>query len=135
MNRETAIAHLKHFGANCGTRHRKDGRDVVGIQLRGSRVSNEDLALLKYLADEVDVIGLEETKVTDEGMKYLCGLSILDNIDLANTAISDVGLEVLSSIKTLECLCVEGTKVTESGVKKFEAAVPDCYVTWDKRPV
>lgn len=91
--------------------------------------------MLEHLANEVDVIGLENTQVTDEGLKHLCCLSKLDNIDLANTAISDSGLEVLSSIKTLETLCVEGSPVTEEGVKRFEAAVPGCYVTWDGRPV
>lgn len=135
MNRETAIAHFQRFGAHCGERHRSDIGNVIGIQLRDSRVGDTDLAMLEHLVDDVDVIGLENTRVTDEGLKYLCCLSKLDNIDLANTAISDSGLVVLSSIKTLECLCVEGTNVTEAGVKAFEAAVPECYVTWDGRPI
>lgn len=135
MNREIAIAHFQRFGAHCGERHRSDVGDVIGIQLRDSLVNDVDLSMLEYLADEVDVIGLENTKITDEGLKYLCCLSKLDNIDIANTAVSDFGLETLSSIQTLECLCVEGTNVTESGIKRFEAAVPECYVTWDGRPV
>lgn len=134
MNRETAIAHFQSFGAHCGSRHYA-GRDVIGIQLRNSQVSDNDLAMLQYLANEIDVIGLENTKITDEGLKYLCQLPILDNIDLANTTISDSGLVLLSTIMTLECLCVEGTHVTEAGVRRFEAAVPECYVTWDGRPV
>ena len=135
MNRETAIAHFQRLGARCGKRHRNDGRVVIGIQLRDSIVNDSDLKMLKHLADEVDVIGLENTKVTDEGLKHLCQLPILDNIDLANTTISDAGLEILSNIKTLECLCVECTNVTETGVKRFEQAVPECYVTWDEKPI
>src|SRR5262245_11474641 len=135
MNRELAIAHFQRLGALCGVRNRGDGRVVIGIQLRDSLVRDEDLAMLQHLASEVDVVGLENTAITDAGMRYLCQLQILDNIDLANTAITDVGLDILSSIKTLECLCAEKTKVTEAGVKRFEAAVPACYVTWDQRPV
>jgi len=132
MSRELAIAHFQRFGARCGVRHRSDGLTVIGIQLRDSVVRDEDLALLEHLANEVDVVGLENTAITDMGLKYLCQLPVLDNIDLANTAITDAGLDILSSIKTLECLCVEKTKVTEAGVRRFEAAVPACDVTWDE---
>lgn len=135
MNREVAIAHFQSFGVQCNVRHRGNGLDVIGIQLRDSLVRDEDLAMLQHLAGEVDVIGLENTAVTDAGLKHLCQLRVLDNIDLANTAITDAGLDIISCIKTLECLCVENTKVTSEGVRRFETAVPECYVTWDGRPV
>lgn len=131
MNRETAVAHFQQLGAGCGVRRRADVGEVIGIQLRNSRVTDIDLAMLEYLADDVDVIGLENTKITDGGLTHLTCLSKLENIDLAHTAISDAGLEILSSIKTLENLYIEGTKVTEEGVKRFEREVPGCEVSWD----
>ena len=73
MNRDTAIAHFKALGARCETR-RYPERDVVGIQLRHSAVTDDDLAFLEHLRDDVDVVGLEGTKISDAGLAHLVRL-------------------------------------------------------------
>ena len=130
MDRTAAISHFRQFGALCRTRQAR-GRDLIGIQLRDSNIVDSDLAALKHLADVVDVVGLENTAVTDEGLAYLLPLKILDNVDLTNTGISDKGLEFLATIRTLEFIHIEGTKASAEGVKKLQAALPECSVVSD----
>lgn len=130
MNRETAIAHFQRFGAACGQRH-YGGRNYIGIQLRNSAVTDSDLAMLEYVADEVDVIGLEGTRVTDEGLEHLLQLTVLDNVDLTNTAITDAGLETLCKVPTMEFIHVEQTKVTPQGIERTRQALPTCSVCSD----
>jgi hypothetical protein len=135
MNKDEVLAHFQSLGGHHFERQLADGRELIAMQLRNSTISEEDLAMLEHLANQVDLVGLENTSVTDAGLKHLCRLPKLDNIDLANTEITDAGLDILSSIKSLEWLCLENTNVTRAGVERFEAAVPGCYVTWDERPV
>lgn len=103
----------------------------MGIQLRDSNITDNDLACLKYLADVVDVVGLENTAVTDEGLAHLLPLTILDNVDLSNTGVTDEGLDVLSKIRTLEVIHIEATKVSPDGVRKLHAALPECTIVSD----
>lgn len=103
----------------------------MGIQLRGSNITDSDLAALRHLADVVDVVGLENTAVTNKGLAHLLPLKILDNVDLTNTGVSDTGLDVLATIRTLEFIHIEGTKVSAEGVRKLQAALPECSVVSD----
>jgi hypothetical protein len=130
MNRTAAISHFRQFGARCDIRH-VQGRDLMGIQLRGSNVTDSDLAYLKYLADVVDVVGLENTTVTDAGLTYLLPLKVLDNVDLTNTGITDKGLNALSNITTLEFIHIEGTKVSAQGVRNLQSLLPKCSIASD----
>jgi hypothetical protein len=103
----------------------------MGVQLRGSRITDGDLADLQFLADIVDVVGLENTAVSDEGLLHLVPLRILNNVDLTNTGITDSGLDVLSKIRTLEFIHIEGTKVSAEGVRKLQSALPRCEIVSD----
>ena len=60
--------------------HQIDGKNVIRIQLRNSSVSDEDLVKLKSIKNEVEVLGLEGTKVTDRGLAHLRCFTILENI-------------------------------------------------------
>src|SRR5688572_9318100 len=104
-SREVAIAHFLSLGAQLSQRE-GDGT-IRGIQLRNRSVNDDDLIYLSAFHEELDVIGLENTGVTDIGLKHLCSLPILDNVDLTNTSVTDAGLDVLASIKTLEYVHVE----------------------------
>lgn len=130
MNRNEAIALFKSFGAGCETRC-YGGSEVLGIQLRKSAVTDCDLTLLEYLRDEVDVVGLEGTNVSDSGLAHLLKLKFLNNVDLTDTAITDKGLETLSQISTLQYIHIEGTGASIAGVRKLQAALPKCEIVSD----
>ena len=130
MNRDMAIAHFKALGAGCGVR-RHSGREVIGLQLRHSAVTNGDLEFLEHLCDDVDVVGLEGTKISDAGLAHLLKLRFLDNVDLTDTAITDRGLATLSRMSSLKYIHIEGTRVSLAGVRRLQAALPECEVVCD----
>lgn len=129
-NRETALEHFRRLKAHLSLRE-VNGRRVLGIQLRNRDASDADLRHLYVLRDELDVIGLEGTRITDEGLNHLRGLPMLDNVDLTNTSISDAGLEILAKIESLEYIHLASTAVTAEGVARLENALPKCEVVWD----
>jgi hypothetical protein len=130
MNRETAIEFFRSFGAKCTPRHHS-GRDVVGLQLRYSSICDDDLLNLRPLRHEIDVIDLEGTKVTDEGLKHLLCLEFLENLCLSNTSITDSGLKTISKINTLGVVHLEGTLTTLDAIMQFGKMVPGCEVCCD----
>ena len=130
MTREEALKFFRSFGARCTPRHH-GGRDVVGLQLRYSSICDDDLPNLRPLRREVDVIDLEGTRITDDGLKHLLCLMFLDNLCLSNTSITDLGLNTISEIKTLQVVHLEGTQTTLDAIMRFGEMVPGCEVCCD----
>jgi internalin A len=64
-------------------------------------------------------LGLNATKMTDEGLKELAGLKSLQAIYLAGTQVTDAGLKELAGWKSLRTLDVRWTKVTVAGLKEL----------------
>jgi len=111
----------------CG-RKLKDGK----LHLDETSVKNEDLAVLKGNLD-IRKLWLNDTKISDEGLKHLSGLNELERLYLSYTEISDEGLKYLSGLTELIKLGLEGTKVTKIGVEKLQKALPNCYISWDRK--
>jgi hypothetical protein len=120
---------------------------VTEVDLRHSKVSDDDLALLADLPHLESLIlsettitdeglahfaGLTKlrhlylfgTKITDDGLKHLKGLTNLIMIDAGGTGITDKGLEHLAGLKKLSFLNIPETKVTDSGFAKLKVAIP-----------
>ncbi len=114
-DREFALAHFRRLGAHLAPRQ-IDGPPALGIQLRRCPIKDDDLAHLRQFRDELDVIGLEGTCITDDGLHHLLDSPKLHNVDLTDPAITDNGLAILARITTLEYSHVEGTAVPSAGV-------------------
>jgi hypothetical protein len=50
-----------------------------------------------------------------------------------DTRITDAGLESLNSLKDLHNLHLENTSATAEGVRRLQAALPNCQVDWTPR--
>src|SRR6186713_440297 len=101
-----SIDHFRQLGGRVSYR---GSPFVVGLQMENTPTADDDLRHLFTLRDEIDVVALEGTQVTDLGLQYLCDLPSLDNVDLTNTRVTDAGLEILSRIRTLRWVHLEGT--------------------------
>jgi hypothetical protein len=55
---------------------------------------------------------------------HLRGLSRLRWLCLDQTAVTDLGLKQLAGLRNLETLSVEQTRVTEAGVGELQQALP-----------
>ena len=73
-------------------------------------------------------LALSGTKVTDEGLKHLEGLANFRELYLMDTKITDAGLEHLKVLTKLKILRLNNTKVTDEGVTEFMQAIPKCQV-------
>ena len=88
---------------------------VVTIKLKGTPITNADIALLCRLPS-LRELHLDDTTVTDSGLSRLSSLTNLQELHLENTAITDAGLAHLSGCTNLTYLCLDGTKLTDAGL-------------------
>ena len=92
----------------------------VDLNLVGDKVENTQLALLTPLDVQMAVLNLARTKVTDDGLKSVEGMSNLRKLHLENTKVGDAGLAHLKGLSNLEYLNLYGTLVTDAGLAKLE---------------
>ena len=52
---------------------------------------------------------------------------------LQETQITDAGLKQLSGLTTLGEICLAGSKVTAAGVEAFRKARPQCGIAWEAK--
>jgi repressor of nif and glnA expression len=144
-----AVAEIERLGGTVTVDEKSQA--VIGVSLRKTKVTDAGLVHLKGLTglEELDLgktevtdvglkhlkglnnlqwLGLAGTKVTDAGLKHLQGLTKLQWVGLAGTKVTDAGLEHLKRLTKLQSLYLGDTRVTNEGVKKFQQALPTCYV-------
>jgi hypothetical protein len=94
----------------------RPGRPVVAVALRGRCVNDETLDWLGELKD-LRRLELEDTRVTDAGIRRLAHLMELRDPRLDGVAITDEGLPALRSLKNLEVLILLDTRIEGSGLE------------------
>lgn len=86
-----------------------------------STCSDEKLAVLLPVKENIAQLDLGRTKITDAGLKTVAELPRLVQLDLRQTAVTDAGLEALTKLKNLQSLNLYGTQVTDAGLKQLAA--------------
>ncbi len=71
------------------------------------------------------------TTFPDAVVKHIAGMKTLRSLIL-NGKLSQAGLDVLSQAKPLRSLELWGSGATDEEIKKLNAALPRCAITWDK---
>jgi hypothetical protein len=92
----------------------------VDLNLVGDRVQDSQLEALAPVSDQLAVLNLGRTKITDDGLKAIENLKNLRKLHLENTHIGDAGLSHLKNLTSLEYLNLYGTQVTDSGLTELE---------------
>lgn len=93
------------------------------FQHRGRALDDKGLATVAQLKDDIHVLNLRDTKITDAGLAEVGKLGQLRRLHLERTAIGDAGLGHLANLQQLEYLNLYGTKVTDAGLAKLEPLV------------
>ena len=83
--------------------------------------SDDDLALLEPLAEQMAWLNLGRSAVTDAGMVHIKALKNLSKLHLEKTAVTDDGLAHLSELERLEYLNLYGTQVTDNGLEHLKS--------------
>jgi len=78
---------------------------------------------------KVTILNMDNTQITDEGLKELAKLQQLEELYMYRTQITDAGLKEIAKLQKLESLSVIGTKVTEAGVAELKKALPNCLIS------
>src|SRR5262249_39814863 len=89
-----------------------EDRAVKAIEELGGKVTRDE----KADGEPVISVDLRGTKVTDAGLKVLKDLRNLQTLELAGTEVTDAGLKDLKDLKNLHELYLSGTKVTDTGL-------------------
>jgi RNA polymerase sigma factor (sigma-70 family) len=113
---ERAVAAVRRLGGTVEVDEKSPGKPVIGISLLNTRVSDQDLELLRGLT-RLRSLNLDNTPVTNAGLEHLQGLTGLHTLDLFNTRVSDAGLAHLRRLKGLRCLYLTFTGVTDAGLE------------------
>jgi len=155
-----AIDKLRQTGALAMPLAQDTNLVEVDMNLVGAKIQDSQLALLQPVNDQLAVLNLSRTSITDEGLKNLenlpnlrklhlentkitdAGLAHLKNLqnleylNLYGTAVSDAGLTDLQGLKNLKALYLWQTKVTPTGVEQLKTALPNCQINtgWEKPP-
>ena len=91
-----------------------DLHSLHSLQL-GPETDDAALAYVKDLQNLRD-LGLQEAKITNDGMKSLSGLVHLQKLSLSQTHVGDAGLEHLRTLAELRCLRLADTAITGMGL-------------------
>lgn len=92
----------------------------LDFNLVGDHVEDGQLSQLEPVSQQVAVLNLARTKVTDDGLKALEPLKNLRRLHLENTKIGDAGLSHVKDLTNLEYLNLYATQVTDSGLSQLE---------------
>ena len=110
-----------------GARFTKTERgEVVGAVFPWSRVTDEGLVDLKGLTN-LQKLTLTATKITDAGLVHLKGMTNLDYLDLLETKVTDTGLVHLKGLNKLVSLLLPA-QVTDAAVTELKKALPNCKI-------
>lgn len=108
------------------------------LQLLGYMPNLERLNLRRVLVGDPLAVGvmrfkltflsLDESRLTDEGLRPIGQITTLRELSLNHTRITDAGLRHLTGLKNLERLYVGNTRATKSGCVMLHQALPKCQI-------
>lgn len=114
-----AVAAVKKAGGAVMQVAQNDSRLDVTFHLADGKIGDEQIALVKPLANIIHELNLGKTEVTDKGLEHLKDLKSLVKLNLKETKITDAGLTNLAGLENLEYLNIYGTGVTDAGVQSL----------------
>ncbi len=100
---------------------------ISWIDLNQTKVNDEYLKFMDGLTS-VAYLGLHSTNITDAGLDRLSGHSNLAEIELSYTAITDAGIAKLAQLSGLKKLFIYDTAITDAALADFKQKKPDCLV-------
>jgi Leucine-rich repeat (LRR) protein len=76
----------------------------------------------------LEMLYLQYTNTSDDGLKNLEGLPKLFYLDLNSTAITDRSIAHLTKLTALKELYLRGTKISPAGLAQLQEALPNCKI-------
>jgi hypothetical protein len=103
--------------------------DTCCLSLEQSRVSDAGLRALPVLP-RLRCLDLDGTSITDRALEWVAEQPALEELWLEQTVVSDVGLSSLQGLRSLRSISLLDTEVTVEGVNALRATHPTIEVHW-----
>ncbi len=112
----TAIDNLKKAGLL--VRPLSSTQNLLEVSaVNAPNLSDDQIALLLPLSEQIAWLKLGKTKITDKGLAQLTKLKNLNKLHLEYTEVSDAGMASLKELPRLEYINILSTKVTDKGLE------------------
>jgi hypothetical protein len=105
--------------------------DVIGVE-----VGSDEMLQCLTAFPEVEYVVISpccskpgSAPATDSGLSCLEKMTKLKTLTVADCPITDAGLVHLYGLHNLKLFTLKGTKVTDLGIRKFQQALPNCYIS------
>lgn len=100
---------------------------VTNVSFGYTRVVDD--SQLRVLSDLpfTETLSLRDTRITDEGLRWLPKLARLVHLHLGETAITDEGIRRVAACATLEVLSLDATFITDRGMRAI-SQLPNLHV-------
>lgn len=100
------------------------------VSLSGTRVTDEGLRFLTGCRD-LQLLECSGIPITDDGLKHIAQMQHLNSLSLDGTQVTDKGIQQLARLHGLELLSVSNTNVTDAGVEALRKHLPNLQVLDD----
>ncbi len=100
------------------------------IYLRGREIAEDTLAHMYLIRNETQMLVLSDSNVRDEFLNCLGKMEDVDLLELRNTAVTDMTIPKIAKLSKLEALDLAGTKVSLEGVELLQQVLPNCEIDW-----
>jgi hypothetical protein len=117
---EEALGNLSTAGAQVLPLFAESSLLQVSFALSSEPASDESLASLAAVAEQVYSLNLAGAKATDAGLGALAQLKNLSALHLENSGVTDAGLPHLAGLAGLQYLNLYGTGITDAGLAHLE---------------
>ncbi|HEY2250682.1 MAG TPA: hypothetical protein VGH74_06460 [Planctomycetaceae bacterium] len=103
--------------------------DLEVLTLGATRISDAGLLHLSpQAAAHLKELDLQQTQITDSGLKIIGRLKNLELLELRSTRVTDAGLGELSNLTRLKELYLSGADVTDAAVADLQRTLPDVKI-------
>ena len=104
-----------------------DLEKVYDLNLNDTQITDAGLKEVAKL-QKLQRLFLAGTQITDAGLKEVAKLEKLEGLVLGGTKVTDEGLKEIAKLKKLEYLELIAPKVTKAGVAELKKALPNCQI-------
>jgi len=92
-------------------------KKLQSLDLQDTKIDNKGAQFLAQM--NLKWLRVKSTRITDDGLQYLAGMTELKALELNDNNITDFGLIHLSGMAQLEEVDISFTKITDSGLHLF----------------
>lgn len=88
------------------------------LTLRSTAITDKGISSIISLP--ITYLKLDDTNITDEGVKMISSMTQLKYLNLSNTKITDEGMEYISKLTNLKELVIAGNDISDKGVERIK---------------